>query len=110
MNKTINWEEFGYRKDYDYDNRIVKQEYVTYENNDYYVSTVDLGMNHQWGEGEPLYYETMIFSKDSYCELYCDRYTTREEALKGHNTIIEAFKNKTIKLDGYFKLEKEGNK
>ncbi len=105
---NINWEEFGFRKDYDEKNRIVKQEYVTYENNEYFVSTVDLGLNHQFGEGEPLYYETMIFLKDNYCDLYCDRYATREEALKGHNVIIEAFKNKTIKIEnGYFELKED---
>lgn len=100
---------FRYREDYDPENRIVKQEYGTYKGKEYFVSTVDLGMDHQYGEGEPLYYETMIFLKDSWIDLYCDRYTTREEALAGHNHVIECFKRDLmILVDGYFEIESKG--
>lgn len=89
----MNWEQFGFRKDYDESNRNVKQENVTFENKEYWVSTVDLGLNHNFGEGNPLYYETMIFAVENgetnYHDLYCDRYETREEALKNHNEIIK---------------------
>jgi len=46
------------------------------------VSTVFLGIDHSHGRGEPLLYETMIFGgrRDG----YQNRYTTREQALKGH--------------------------
>lgn len=99
----INWEEFGFRKDYDEKNRIVKQECVTHDNKRYWVSTVDLGLNHQFGEGNPLYYETMIFGvKDDddidYVNLYCDRYETREEAQKEHDEIIKLINENKMEL------------
>lgn len=105
----MDYSKFGYREDYDPENRIVKQEYVTYKGKEYFISTVDLGMDHSFGLGEPLYYETMIFLKDSWTDLYCDRYTTREEALAGHNHVIESFKKDLmILVDGYFEIESKG--
>ena len=47
------------------------------------VSTVFLGIDHQFGEGEPLLFETMIFGGDhDECQY---RYSTYEEAEAGHN-------------------------
>lgn len=46
------------------------------------VSTVFLGLNHAWGGGPPLIYETMVFGGDQNEEI--DRYSTREQALAGH--------------------------
>ena len=46
------------------------------------VSTVFLGLDHNFGEGEPLIFETMIFGGEHDQEQ--DRYSTREEALAGH--------------------------
>jgi hypothetical protein len=107
---NIDYEKIGFRKDYNENNRIVKQEYISYNGKKYFVSTVDLGMNHQFGEGNPLYYETMIFGVDSNnnidYDLYCDRYETRKEALEKHNRIISLFENnKMIFENGYFREE-----
>ncbi len=54
------------------------------------VSTVFLGLDHNFGEGPPLIFETMIFlsEKDS-DEVDCDRYSTEEQALKGHKTMVK---------------------
>lgn len=49
------------------------------------VSTVFLGLDHNWGEGPPLLYETMVFGGEH--DRYEARYSTREEALKGHEAI-----------------------
>lgn len=46
------------------------------------VSTVYLGLDHSFGEGPPLIYETMVFGGDHNGDM--DRYTTYEEALEGH--------------------------
>jgi hypothetical protein len=46
------------------------------------VSTVFLGMDHSWGEGPPLLWETMIFGGDQ--DQYCARYTTYADAVAGH--------------------------
>ena len=57
---------------------------------DLYISTVFLGVNHQWHEyGKPLLFETMIFPD---CH-YCDRYETWDEAVEGHQRAIEWVKN-----------------
>jgi hypothetical protein len=46
------------------------------------VSTVFLGLDHSFGSGPPLIYETMIFSGKH--NDYQERYSTRDEALAGH--------------------------
>ena len=102
----MDYELFGYRKDFDPNNRIVKQEYVTFKNKEYLVSTVDLGLNHRFGDGPPLYFETMIFPKGEWGEMYCNRYTDRETALKEHERLIEDIKNNEYEIvDGYFESE-----
>lgn len=53
--------------------------------NTYVISTVFLGLDHQFGdEGPPLIFETMIFLKGNYRDLYCDRYSTYDQAEAGH--------------------------
>jgi hypothetical protein len=64
-----------------------------------HVSTVWLGLNHAWGEGRPLIFETMIFV-GGWGDYYCNRYSTKEEALKGHEYAVKnAYK--IILLDKY---------
>ena len=60
-------------------NRIVAQTEVT---PDVKVSTVFLGINHNFGSGSPILFETMIFGgpHDSFTE----RYHTWDEAEAGH--------------------------
>ena len=57
------------------------------------VSTVWLGLDHNLGlHGEkPLIFETMIFGGDHSEDCY--RYSTKEEALDGHNTVVENLRN-----------------
>jgi len=52
------------------------------------VSTVFLGIDHGFGIGKPVLWETMIFPKDSLRELYQDRYTSHDDAVKGHEAAI----------------------
>jgi hypothetical protein len=53
------------------------------------VSTVFLGMNHQFGDGPPLLWETMVFMEPpSLTESYCDRYPSKAAALKGHDKAV----------------------
>jgi len=54
-----------------------------------WVSTVWLGLNHQYGNGAPLIFETMVFPVDSMIEKDCQRYSTEEEAIKGHQQMVE---------------------
>ena len=62
----------------------------------YWVSTVWLGIDHNWlGDGPPIIFETMVFSKGErddpgYHGLHdmdMDRYATEEEALAGHEAM-----------------------
>jgi hypothetical protein len=69
----------------DVEQKVVKQDRV----NGLLVSTVWLGMNHNFGEGEPLIYETMVFPEGSWEEMYMERYTTREQAIAGHEVALE---------------------
>ena len=51
------------------------------------VSTVFLGLNHQFGDGPPLIFETMIFSPGP-LDQECWRYSTESEALVGHAAAV----------------------
>lgn len=53
------------------------------------VSTVFLGLDHQYGSGPPLLFETMIFPSHTtpgieWSENYCQRTSTWEEAEEAH--------------------------
>jgi len=62
--------------------------------NDKYISTVWIGLNHQHEDKlPPLIFETMIFSEESGIDEYCDRYSTWDETLAGHQRAIEWVKN-----------------
>lgn len=54
----------------------------------YWISTVWLGLNHQYGTGRPLIFETMVFSKEE-SDLACHRYATEAEAIAGHERVVE---------------------
>lgn len=111
---TDDLSKFGYRQGFDPDNRFLKQEYVEFDGHRFWVSTVDLGLDHSFGSGLPIYWETMIFAVGdndndiSFHELYCDRYTSVKSALASHDAIIEAFKTGNVAFDGhYFVFDKE---
>lgn len=59
------------------------------------VSTVWLGLNHNWDEsGPPLVLETMVFEDGKIGQdIYRDRYSTWDEAVQGHKKAIEWVKN-----------------
>lgn len=77
--KTFKWKGFC---------RIVKQ---TKLNQDILVSTVFLGLDHNFtGQGPPLLFETMVFG--GALVQHCERYSTWEEAEKGHEDIVEKIK------------------
>lgn len=66
--------------------RIVKQEHI----GDLFVSTVFLGLDHSFGDGPPILWETMVFKKGTYDDLKMDRCSgTREQALAMHQAMVE---------------------
>lgn len=54
----------------------------THLKGDIHVSTVFLGLDHQWGDGPPLLFETMIFGGKH--NDYQERYPTWTDAEAGH--------------------------
>ncbi len=64
-------------------NRILKRDKVS---KDVRVSTVFLGLDHAFGSGPPILWETMIFGGKE--DLYQDRYTSHEDAMIGHELAL----------------------
>src|SRR3972149_5510632 len=67
----------------------------------FFVSTVFLGMDHNFGDGEPILYETCIFkNNESKIELgdfhseVVDRYTDKEKAEIGHDGYVKKLQEK----------------
>lgn len=58
------------------------------------VSTVFLGIDHQFGDGPPLLFETMVFPSDSSADEDCERYTTWADAEKGHAAMVEKWRRR----------------
>jgi hypothetical protein len=52
------------------------------------VSTMFLGVDYGWGD-KRLLFETMVFGGD---DDHCERYSTWDEALEGHNKTVEMLK------------------
>lgn len=68
-----------------------RQVAVTRDVNGYYVSTVFLGIDHNFFSSPPILWETMIFD-DKGEQCFQVRYYTKEEALEGHEKAIEMAK------------------
>lgn len=85
--KPLTREEFCnlYERSLEY--RVVKQETLP---NGKYVSTVWLGLNHNYGNGAPLIFETMVFpSQGNFSDLDMERYSTEMAAQIGHTAMVE---------------------
>lgn len=55
------------------------------------ISTVFLGIDHSFGNGDPLVFESMVFSKEGE-ELDQIRYSTYKEAEEGHIRLVNEYK------------------
>lgn len=73
----------------DFESRVIRQEYA----GKHWVSTVWMGIDHSFGQGPPLIFETMVFpSKEDLGEEDCQRYATKEEALAGHRAMVKKWR------------------
>ncbi len=55
-----------------------------------FVSTVWLGLDHRINGGRPLLFETMVFEEHrAGHDIYCQRYSTWDEAVAGHEHAIQ---------------------
>lgn len=78
--------------------RVLKQEYV----GDLMVSTVFLGMDHNFlGDGPPLIFETMVFGS-SWTEQDTERYSTWLEAMQGHRMMCEKVRKSMTPMRLFF--------
>lgn len=83
--ELLEWAKLLENKDY----KVINQEVLP---DGKWVSTVWLGLDHQFGEGKPLIFETMVFPKEGdYIELDLDRYSTLEEAKLGHKKMVKKY-------------------
>lgn len=85
VKKCAEWLYTAYLRDFMDGGKIVKKETI----GNYLVSTVFLTLDHQFGEGPPLLFETMVFPNGSWDEEYMERYSTYQEALEGHKVAVE---------------------
>ena len=67
-------------------NKTVKQDRLK---NGIFISTVWLGLDHQYGEGEPLIFETMVFWRNGYTDMDMRRYSTEHQAVYNHNLMVK---------------------
>ncbi len=70
-------------KAFEQNNRILQQDTI----GDVFVSTVFLGLDHQYDEGPPLLFETMTFKNGSSKDM--KRYSTYDEAILGHRETLK---------------------
>lgn len=67
--------------------KALKQETI----DESYISTVFLGLDHAWNSDVPVLWETMIFG--GAFDQYQERYTSVEDALKGHEYAVSLAKD-----------------
>ena len=54
-----------------------------------WISTVWLGLDHSFGRGPPLIFETMVFKdRENLREVDVERYATEAEAREGHERMV----------------------
>ncbi len=70
--------------------RIIGRTYIQL-NPDIFVSTVFLATDHGLGrpQDKPVLWETLVFGMEGELEDECERYTSKEEAVKGHLKLVD---------------------
>jgi hypothetical protein len=59
------------------------------------ISTVFLGLDHSFGQGPPLLFESMVFGGEDDGEMV--RYSTWEEAETGHKLLVAKYLTKPVR-------------
>lgn len=88
--KLVEVDLMTWAKFFEEDDRIVGN----FKFNQVMVSTVFLGIDHSFGQGPPLLFETMIFGGKH--DQYMDRYSTYKEAERGHKKAIALVKGQSL--------------
>jgi hypothetical protein len=58
------------------------------------VSTVFLGLDHGWGDGPPLLFESMLFAPETHSDTECERCSTWAEAEAQHAAMVARLKSR----------------
>ena len=66
--------------------RIVRRNQFYVGDKEITVSTVFLGLDHNWSGGAPVLWETMVFGLDDDEQQW--RYTNRDEAIANHEKLV----------------------
>lgn len=62
-----------------------------------WVSTVWLGLDHSFGDGPPLIFETMVFeNRANLNDLDMERYSTEAEAVAGHERMVKKWSTSEV--------------
>lgn len=64
----------------------------------YRVSTVFLALDHNFGGGNPILWETMVFW-EGFSDLYCQRYSSLESAKQGHQKAVSMLVRKRFEFE-----------
>ena len=75
-------------RDFESQDRTVKKSHLW---NGLYISTVFMGLDHQYGDGPPLIFETMVFPNEWWTDYHLSRYSTEAEVLVGHRRAVRRF-------------------
>ena len=81
--ETVATDAMSWAKWFEENNRVLIRSNFT----DGTISTVFLGLNHQYGEGPPLLFETLVFGGKLDGKM--NRYSSKEEALIGHGYMMK---------------------
>ncbi len=74
----------------DHEKKIVRQETLP---NGLFVSTVWLGIDHGFGRGPPIIFETIVFRGENELKVLDQRrYSTEDEAIVGHEYMVTTWK------------------
>ena len=81
----------------DFEDRANNGGFVAQETlpNGIYISTIWMGLDHNYGAGRPLIFETMVFGAKAGKDLDQDRYASLEEAKAGHAAMVKKYKAKS---------------
>ncbi len=69
------------------------------------VSTVFLSIDHRFGPGDPILWETIIFNHDGSASIYQERYSSQEDALKGHTKAVNSLLHRFNRYDEHDQAE-----
>ena len=84
----------------------------------FWISTVFLGLDHNWGKGPPILFESMVFTRDEHMhptlkrmvkdDLEQWRYSSWDDAVAGHEAMVRRYQKR--EADALVRLERHMKK